>query len=127
MTGLRPLTEADLPQCFEFVTNYLARFAVAPALSFGEFRHHFAARDKLLTTYVVEDPATKQITDLFSFYSTPKRVLAHPRYKTINSVFIQYFIALKTPVNALLESLLTIAKRVSTDRIHRFYNGQCLI
>jgi glycylpeptide N-tetradecanoyltransferase len=117
VTGLRPLTEADLPQCYDFVTNYLARFAVAPALSFGEFRHHFATREKLLSTYVVEDPATKQISDLFSFYSTPKRVLMHPRFKTINSVFIQYFIALKTPVTALLESLLTIAKRQEEDLV----------
>jgi len=54
VTGLRPATEADLLQCYEFVTSYLARFAVAPALSFGEFRHHFATREKLLTTYVVE-------------------------------------------------------------------------
>lgn len=27
---------------------------MAPALSFGEFRHHFATREKLLSTYVVE-------------------------------------------------------------------------
>lgn len=70
MTGLRPLTEADLPQCYDFVTKYLARFAIAPALSFGEFRHHFATREKLLATYIVEVRINTLVTCSFTYIKT---------------------------------------------------------
>ena len=70
--GMRPMREADCEVCCQKLNAYLMQFVVAPQLSLAEFQHWLLPRQGVVYTYVVEDPATKEITDMVSFYSLPR-------------------------------------------------------
>ena len=69
--GLRPMRESDCEVCCKKLNEYLMQFVVAPQLSLAEFKHWLLPRQGVVYTYVVEDAATKEITDMVSFYSLP--------------------------------------------------------
>ena len=75
--GLRPMRESDCEVCCKKLNEYLMQFVVAPQLSLAEFKHWLLPRQGVVYTYVVEDAATKEITDMVSFYSLP-RCAPHP-------------------------------------------------
>jgi glycylpeptide N-tetradecanoyltransferase len=62
--GLRPIVDADCEVCCQKLNEYLTRFALAPRFTTAEFRHWMLTQPDVVYTYVVEDPGTKEITDM---------------------------------------------------------------
>ena len=59
------------------VARYLKKFKVAPTFtSLDEFGHWLLPRDGVINTFVVEDPETKELTDMISFYTLPSTVVS---------------------------------------------------
>ena len=62
----------DLPNahpnqvCCQKLNKYLTRFQLAPRFTTAELRHWMLTRSDVVYTYVVEDPDTKEITDMVS-------------------------------------------------------------
>jgi glycylpeptide N-tetradecanoyltransferase len=52
--GIRPLTEADIPQTWPLVSEYFAKFDVSLRLDQEEFKHWFLPRENIVYSYVVE-------------------------------------------------------------------------
>lgn len=48
-----------------------------------EFAHYVLPRDDVVYAYVVEDPETKELTDLISFYSLPSTIVSESRHNTL--------------------------------------------
>jgi glycylpeptide N-tetradecanoyltransferase len=67
----------------------------------------------VIDAYVVEDPATHEITDLVSFYTLPSSILHHPTYKTLNAAYSWYNVSTKTPLVDLMKDALILANKVS--------------
>ena len=62
--GLRPIVEADCEVCCQKLNEYLTRFTLAPRFTTAEFKHWMLTQPDVVYTYVVEDPETKEITDM---------------------------------------------------------------
>jgi len=113
--GFRPMVKKDVPNVFPLVNEYLERFKVAPKFTKNEFAHWFSRRDKVIYSYVVEDPQTGKITDFGSFYSLPSTVIGHPKHNVLNAAYLYFYVSTKTPLPALIQDLLISAKQNDFD------------
>ncbi|BGP13671.1 hypothetical protein JCM10213_002239 [Rhodosporidiobolus nylandii] len=111
--GLREMEKRDLKQASRLLRAYLARFDMAPLMSNKEVEHMLlAGRGKegldgkrtgqVVWTYVVEDPHTHRLTDLFSFYSLPSTAVKHspphaPQKTNINAAYLFYYATTAAP------------------------------
>jgi len=100
LAGLREMEKKDLKEVARLLRAYLARFEMAPLLSNKEVEHALLAgrgRDvdgkrvgQVTWAYVVEDPMTKQITDMFSFYTLPSTAVQITPHTVINAAYLFY-------------------------------------
>ncbi|GAA5861642.1 hypothetical protein JCM8547_000692 [Rhodosporidiobolus lusitaniae] len=112
--GLRELEKRDLKQASRLLRAYLARFDMAPLVSNKEVEHALWAgrgrevgkgekrEGQVVWTYVVEDPTTHRITDLFSFYSLPSTAIKHSPPTTssktnVNAAYLYYYASTAAP------------------------------
>ncbi|EPQ28528.1 uncharacterized protein PFL1_03832 [Pseudozyma flocculosa PF-1] len=99
--GLREMERKDVPAVGRLLRRYMRRFDMAPRFSDEEVSHIFLSgrgvdvggkRQKQVTwTYVVEEPSTQRITDVFSFYSLPSSILDNPKHKTLDAAYMFYY------------------------------------
>ncbi|BGO97503.1 Glycylpeptide N-tetradecanoyltransferase [Rhodotorula toruloides] len=105
--GLRELEKRDLKQASRLLRAYLARFDMAPMLSNKDVEHALLTgrgkdvngkREGQVTwTYVVEDPETHRITDLFCFYSLPSTALKATPPTNVNAAYLFYYATTAAP------------------------------
>ena len=96
--------------------RYLKKFKVAPTFtSLDEFGHWLLPRDGVINTFVVEDPITKELTDMISFYTLPSTVVNHPVHKQLKAAYSFYNVAALTPIATLMQDALTLAKQDDFD------------
>ena len=60
-----------------------------------------------------KNPATGEITDMFSFYHLPSTIMNHPLHKTLYVAYLFYTFHTATPFKDLLYDALVLAKKVS--------------
>ncbi|GJN88755.1 hypothetical protein Rhopal_001723-T1 [Rhodotorula paludigena] len=105
--GLRELEKRDLKQASRLLRAYCARFDVAPLLSNKEIEHAlWAGRGKdvggkregqVTWAYVVEDPETHRITDVFGFYSLPSTALKAATPTNVEAAYLWYYATTAAP------------------------------
>ena len=113
--GIRPLREADCEVCSRLLNEFLKQFTISPQLSLAEFKHWLMPQQGVISTYVVEDPETKEITDMISFYSLPSSILGNDKYSTLSAAYSYYYFYNKTPLVQLMNDALILAKRQDFD------------
>jgi glycylpeptide N-tetradecanoyltransferase len=134
--GLRPMELKDADQVLDLLTRYLKKFDMAPVFTAEEVTHWLVhqkdATDKgknqqVVWSYVVEDPATKKITDYFSFYLLESTVIGNPTHQNVRAAYLFYYAsetALATPydksawkrrINDLMHDALILAKKQKFD------------
>mmetsp|Transcript_52537 Transcript_52537/g.87148 ORF Transcript_52537/g.87148 Transcript_52537/m.87148 type:complete len:481 (-) Transcript_52537:742-2184(-) len=113
--GLRPLKDSDCEVCCKLLNEHLKRYALAPRLSIDEFRHWLMPRTGVVHCYVVEDPSTKALTDMLSFYSLPSTILGNDKHRTLRAAYCYYYFTTKTTLLHLLTDALILAKRLDFD------------
>jgi glycylpeptide N-tetradecanoyltransferase len=96
----------------------MKKFSIKPVFSKELIKHMFLDNvsknddksDRILFTYVIEDYKTKQITDVFSFYSLPKVSSKHypAEIKYLNVSYAYYCFPSKHDIQTLMK--LSIAK-----------------
>lgn len=113
--GVRPLEPRDVEAAWTLVENYLKKYRLAPTFSKDEFGHWFLSRDGVVNSFVVEDPASKAITDFISFYTLPSSVLNNKQYNSLKAAYSFYNVAAKTPLKQLMLDALILAKKLDFD------------
>ena len=108
--GVRPMTSKDVKQVRILLTEYLRKMHLAFLYSNEEVKHFFLPRDNVIYTYVVEDPETKEITDMFSYYSLPSTILKNPDYETLHASFQYYNVAGKHDHKEIMRNALISAQ-----------------
>jgi len=111
-TGLRKIIPKDVPKAFKFTNKYAAQFEIHQLLQTEEeFSHHFLcpAMPGYIITYIVEDPITHDITDLFAF------LLNTQSNETCADVIA--ILANKSPAKQLVTDLLICAKQERADTV----------
>ncbi|KAL8283305.1 hypothetical protein RQP46_005715 [Phenoliferia psychrophenolica] len=107
MKGLREAEKRDLKQIGRLLRAFLARMDLAPLVSNKEVEHAlFAGRGKdvdgkrvgqVTWCYVVEDPETHRITDMFSFYTLPSTAVKIKPHTLINAAYLYYYATTACP------------------------------
>lgn len=113
--GIRPLEARDVPAASRLLHDYLIKFALHVEFTEEDFAHWLLPREGVIYSYVVEDPESKEITDLVSFYSLPSSIIKNPQYKTLNAAYSFCNAAVKTPLVELMRDALILAKRNDFD------------
>eukprot|EP00954_Amorphochlora_amoebiformis_P027246 1384322-Amorphochlora_amoeboformis.AAC.1 len=110
--GIRAYKPAsDTKQCQKLLMNYLKNFKLYQEFDAAEFKHWFTSRKDVVSTFVVEDPKTRKITDFLSFYSLPSSILNHEKYKKLNAAYSFYNVSTKTPWKQLMSDALILANK----------------
>ncbi|KAF8249332.1 glycylpeptide N-tetradecanoyltransferase [Wilcoxina mikolae CBS 423.85] len=136
--GLREMQAKDIEHVHDLLTRYLARFDMAPQFNTEEIDHWLLHKDqpgkeRVIWAYVVEDPQTKKITDMFSFYALESSVIGNKKHDVIRAAYLFYYASevaftgtrndLKVRLNELINDALILAKRFNFD----VFNGLTLM
>ena len=110
--GLRRITSKDIPKALALTNQYSLQFEISQIFQGEEeFSHWFLCPSipDYVTTYVVEDPVTGDITDMFSFkaVSPPSQELLFAQVTAV--------IVTKSPAKQLITDMLIIAKQQQFD------------
>ncbi|KAI9258161.1 acyl-CoA N-acyltransferase [Phascolomyces articulosus] len=133
--GLREMRDQDVPQVQTLLNAYLSRFDMAPVFETeDDVRHWVLPHKDVVWGYVVENPETKKITDMFSFYSLPSSVIGNPKHSTLNAAYLFYYAVdipselkgnqaeeskfLKKRLNELFKDALVLAKKEGFDVVN---------
>jgi len=113
--GIRPMTSKDCAQVHKLLSDYLAKFKLAPLFTVEEVRHFLLPIAGVVNSYVVENAETKQITDFISFYTLPSTIVNHSKYKILKAAYSFYNVSTVTPLEDLMNDALTFAKQEDFD------------
>ena len=113
--GLRPIRESDCEVCCSKLNDYLRTFRIAPQFTHADFKHWMMTQPGVVYGYVVEDPSTREITDMFSFYALPSSILGNDKHKTLSAAYAYYYFSNATPLCQLMNDALILAKRLEFD------------
>ncbi|KAI1004683.1 Glycylpeptide [Podosphaera aphanis] len=129
---LRPMEPKDLDGVLNLLRRYLEKFELAPVFNRSDIAHWLLPMaappsDQVVWSYVVEDPATKAVTDFFSFYCLDSSVINHPKHKNVRAAYMFYYATehglsdkvsrdeFSTHLNILMSDALILAKRFKFD------------
>ena len=130
--GLRQMQQKDVDDVWDLLRRYLSRVDLAQDFSREEVGHWLLHQEKLSTervvwTYVVEEPETHKLTDFFSFYALNSTVIGNLKYEQVRAAYLFYYAteaafstekaALKTRLRTLMKDALIIARNVSKKQI----------
>ena len=115
--GLRRITSKDIPKALALTNQYSLQFEISQIFqSEEEFSHWFLCPSipDYVTTYVVEDPVTGDITDMFSFRITPSTS------QKLSIAQVTAVIVTKSPAKQLITDMLIIVKQQQFDVVGIF-------
>eukprot|EP00762_Andalucia_godoyi_P003150 ANDGO_01075.mRNA.1 Glycylpeptide N-tetradecanoyltransferase 1 len=136
--GLKPMTKKDVASVHKLLTTYLEtkkddetpRFGVRAYFSIEEVEHWLLPRSKVISSYVITDASSGEVTDLISFYSLPSSVIDKSTgFDTIEAAYCFYNVATTVPLEQLLRDALVLAKKEGFDvfnALDMLENGQYL-
>ncbi|XP_011495027.1 PREDICTED: glycylpeptide N-tetradecanoyltransferase 2 [Ceratosolen solmsi marchali] len=113
--GFRKFASDDVAQCHKLLNNYLNKFDLAPIFTQEEFTHWFMPQTGIVDTFVVENPETKLITDMVSYYTLPSSVMHHQIHKTLRAAYSFYNVSTETPWLDLMQDALISARNLGFD------------
>ncbi|KAJ8686579.1 hypothetical protein QAD02_022373 [Eretmocerus hayati] len=113
--GFRKLVKGDVKQGHKLLNSYLQKFDLAPIFSEDEFEHWFTPQEGIVDSFVVEDPATKKITDMVSYYTLPSSVMHHQTHKSLRAAYSFYNVSTKTAWLGLMQDALISARNIGFD------------
>mmetsp|Transcript_45593 Transcript_45593/g.33337 ORF Transcript_45593/g.33337 Transcript_45593/m.33337 type:complete len:184 (+) Transcript_45593:849-1400(+) len=110
--NVRALEAKDLQEVWVLMNKFMMKFKVKFMYSKKELGHLLLQRENVIHSFVVEDPASKKVTDFFSFYILPFQVLSknNPHQKIITA----YSFYNATSVNEM-EDLMKMALLKARD------------
>ncbi|KAL2608665.1 hypothetical protein R1flu_027238 [Riccia fluitans] len=113
--GFRPMERRDVPAVTHLLQNYLAQFQVAPVLTEEDIEYLLLPIMNVVNSYVVENPASHEITDFCSFYTLPSTIIGNDNYSLLKAAYSYYNVATSVPLLSLMSDALIMAKRHDYD------------
>uniref|UniRef100_A0A7S4K4H0 Glycylpeptide N-tetradecanoyltransferase n=1 Tax=Guillardia theta TaxID=55529 RepID=A0A7S4K4H0_GUITH len=115
LQGLRPIQKQDVPSVCRLLTAHLNKFKLASLFTEAEVEHWFLTQEGVVYCYVKEDPATREISDMLSFYVLPSTIIGNKQYPTLKAAYSFYNVATSVPFVQLMSEALIIAKQLDFD------------
>ncbi|TPX40811.1 hypothetical protein SeMB42_g05864 [Synchytrium endobioticum] len=114
--GLRQMAPSDVPQVTVLLNEHMKTYKIAPNFSEEEVRHWLLPLPSVVCSYVVENPASKKITEFISFYSLPSTVIGNSTHTHINAAYLYYYVpSTSNCILSLLRDALILARQANFD------------
>lgn len=113
--GFRPMEPKDVPAVTALLKTYLTKFHLTSEYKEEDVRHWMLPRDGVISSYVVENPTSHEVTDFCSYYHLPSTIIGNDKYRTLNAAYSFYNVATSVPLTALMQDLLVVAKKDKHD------------
>eukprot|EP01135_Chromosphaera_perkinsii_P012399 Nk52_evm10s2657 gene=Nk52_evmTU10s2657 len=114
--GIRPMKKEDGLGVHKLLTTNLQKYRVSALFdSIEEVLHWFLPRDQVITSYVVEDTETGEITDFFSFYTLNSTICRHPEHNMLYAAYSFYNVSTKVAYEKLMKDALIVARSKGYD------------
>ncbi|KAL4190267.1 hypothetical protein AMTRI_Chr07g23860 [Amborella trichopoda] len=113
--GFRAMELRDIPAVTRLLRDYLAQFVVAPDFDEDDVGHWLLPKENVISSYLVENPETHEITDFCSFYTLPSSILGNQNYSTLKAAYSYYNVVTQTPLLQLMNDALIVAKQKDYD------------
>jgi hypothetical protein len=110
--GLRPMVAADVPSACRLLNAYLSKYHLATVFDEHDFAHWLLPRADVIYAYVAENPATKEISELISFYHLPSSILKNPKHTHLKAAYSYYHVNTLVSYKDLMHDALTLAAKV---------------
>jgi glycylpeptide N-tetradecanoyltransferase len=104
------MQKKDTKAVTEMLNEYLKKFKLTIKFNQEEVRHFFLPRERVIESFVVENPETKEITDFLSFYSLPSSILKHEEHKTLHVAYSYYNVPNTIDMETLIRNAIILAK-----------------
>eukprot|EP01083_Nonionella_stella_P096022 269718_1 len=114
-TRIRQMEAYDVPAVHKLLSDYLSKFSLHANFSEEEVKHWFVPRKDVISSFVIEDPTTKAVTDFLCFYSLPSSILNHPKHDSLRACYSYYNVATTVPLDELMKDALILAKQENFD------------
>ncbi|ODV62292.1 glycylpeptide N-tetradecanoyltransferase NMT1 [Ascoidea rubescens DSM 1968] len=123
LEGLRKMTEDDVDEVLELYNKFQAKYELIQVFDKEDLKHWLLKGKEVIYTYVVEDKSNKKITDFFSFYLLPFKILNVPKHEQLNISYLFYYGTdhdsskkeLETRLKLLMKNALVINKGLKID------------
>lgn len=113
--GMRPLEAKDVPAVTKQLNEYLSKFKLRVHFTEEETLHWLSPRERVVDAFVVEDPETKEITGMTSFFHIANTVIGHPKHKEIRVAYQYYTVPGKHGIKAMMHDALILARNSGSD------------
>ncbi|DBA00584.1 TPA: hypothetical protein N0F65_007713 [Lagenidium giganteum] len=113
--GFRPMQKKDVQQVTALLKGYVKKFKLVVDMDQNEVAHWMLPRDGVVSSFVVENPSTKKITDVCSFYHLPSTIIGNDKYKTLRAAYSYYNVATSVPLTQLMQDALIMARNTNFD------------
>lgn len=113
--GIRPMEAKDVPAVTKMLNEYLSKFKLRVMFTDEETLHWLTPRDRVVDAFVVEDPTTKELTGLTSFFHIANTVINHPKHKEIRVAYQYYTVPGKHGIKAIMTDALILARNKGAD------------
>jgi glycylpeptide N-tetradecanoyltransferase len=113
--GFRPMERKDLVQVEKLLKEYQAKCQLITHYNEDEVAHWMLPQDGVVSSFVVENPETHEVTDFSSFYHLPSSVLGNDKHKTLRAAYSFYNVATSVSLTALMQDTLVVAKQLDFD------------
>lgn len=113
--GFRAMERGDLPGVVQLLQQFLLQFVVSPELSEADVEHWLVPLENVVSTFVIEDVESNNITDFGSFCTLPSNILEDKKLNTLKAAYSFYNVSTKTPLTQLVNDLMIVAKRNDYD------------
>ena len=111
--GLRRMTLSDIPKALALTNQYTSQFEIGQIFqSEEEFSHWFSPLQDFVTTYIVEEPNSGNITDMFSIY-----------YLDNNIATVAALVITKSSPKQLITDLLVLIKQQNVIFVSLYQYG----
>lgn len=114
-SSIRPMCQADVPSGHRLLVEHLRTYDLSPIFSQEEFSHWFMPQNGVISSYVITDEVTGDVTDFVSYYTLPSTVVDHPKYKSLKAAYLFYMVATKADLTSLMNDALILARNDDFD------------
>lgn len=114
--NIRKIEPKDFKVCCKLLNEYHQQFNVAILFDQERFDEHFAFRENIIETYVVENDG--KVTDMLSYYFIPSKLSNETRHTELKKAYVYYYFNTVTDLERLMDNGLYLMKKKNIDMVN---------
>jgi glycylpeptide N-tetradecanoyltransferase len=122
--NIRKIKPDDYNICCKLLNEYNNKFKISIIFSQEEFNNHFAFKENIIESFVVEN--NYNITDFISFVFIPSKLNNNTNHTNLSKAYVYYYFNTETDLCTLVDNGLYLMKTKNIDVVNAMkqYNNE---